>query len=100
MLQIYVIQLASIEIALSFSSISQPMVHQFEKSWCPSSRGGPEVSKTPQRVKFGCFWAKIWKFKENTYVKVSQNHAISIDAKCMALVIWSMHWTQAAGSTV
>ena len=29
------LQLASIEIALSFSSISQPRVHQFEKSMCP-----------------------------------------------------------------
>ena len=32
---------------LRFSWITQPEMHQSEKSQCPSSRGGPEVSKTP-----------------------------------------------------
>ena len=30
-----------------FLSISQLRMHQYQKSLCPSSRGGPEKSKTP-----------------------------------------------------
>ena len=36
---------------LRFSWISQPKMHQFKKSLCPSSRGGPEDSKTPPTFK-------------------------------------------------
>ena len=38
--------MARIKTALLFSSISQARMLQFEKSQCPSSRGGPEDSKT------------------------------------------------------
>ena len=31
---------------------SQPFLHQFLKSLCPSSRGDPEDSETPPEVKF------------------------------------------------
>ena len=41
------LQLVTESLSPSFSSISQPRMHQFEKSQCPSSRGGPEDSKTP-----------------------------------------------------
>ena len=30
-----------------FHEFTQPRMHQFWKSLCPSSRGGPEVSETP-----------------------------------------------------
>ena len=36
---------------LRFSWITQPKMHQFKKSLCPSSRGGPEDSKTPPTCK-------------------------------------------------
>ena len=36
---------------LSFLSISQPKVHQFQLSLWPSGRGGLEVSKTPPTCK-------------------------------------------------
>ena len=63
-LNLNVLQLARIRMRLSFSSISQPRVHQFQLSLWPSSRGGPEVSKTPPTC-------KIWiilidKFVQNT----------------------------------
>ena len=45
------IQLAPIRMALSFSSISQPRLHQFQLSLWPSCRGGPEDSKTPPTCK-------------------------------------------------
>ena len=32
--------------------ISQPFLHQFSKSLCPSSRGDPQVSETPPEVIF------------------------------------------------
>ena len=31
---------------------SQPFLHQFSKSLCPSSRGDPQVSETPPEVIF------------------------------------------------
>ena len=37
--------------ALSFSSISQPRLHQFQLALWPSSRGGLEDSKTPPTCK-------------------------------------------------
>ena len=40
------LQMAPIRMALSFSSISQPRLHQFQLSLWPSCRGGPEDSKT------------------------------------------------------
>ena len=46
-----VIQLARIRMALSFSSISQPRLHQFQLALWPSSRGGLEDSKTPPTCK-------------------------------------------------
>ena len=45
------IQLARIRMRLSFSSISQPRVHQLKLSLWPSSRGGPEDFKTPPTCK-------------------------------------------------
>ena len=50
-LNLNVLQLARIRMRLSFSSISQPRVHQFQLSLWPSRRGGPEVSKTPPTCK-------------------------------------------------
>ena len=41
------LQLAPIRMVLSFSSISQPRLHQFQLALWPSSRGGLEDSKTP-----------------------------------------------------
>ena len=41
------IHLASLEFAHLFSWIPQPRMHQSSKSLWPSSRGGPEDSKTP-----------------------------------------------------
>ena len=61
-----------IEIALSFSSISQPRVHQFEKSLCPSARGGPEDSKTPATCNF--FYVFGPSYGNLKKIKVSQNN--------------------------
>ena len=45
------VQVASLELRLSFSSISQLRMHQSKKILQPSSRGGPEDSKTPPTCK-------------------------------------------------
>ena len=59
------LQLAPIRTALLFLSISLPRMHQFQKSLCPSPRGGPEDSKTPPTCKVWmilsqamAFWTK------------------------------------------
>ena len=55
----YNIQLARIRMALSFSSISESRLHQFQLSLWPSCRGGPEDSKTPPNCKVWIILSRV-----------------------------------------
>ena len=64
------IQLARIRTALSFSSISQPRLHQFQLYYICGHYVEEvlRIANQPQLAKFGLFWAKLRHFQRFTCI--------------------------------
>ena len=60
------VQLASLELRLSFSSISQPKMHQSKKILAIFKRRPWGFQNNP---KFGWFWAKLWHFQKSNVLR-------------------------------